>query len=75
MAKTYKIFENGIEINRIVADEEFVVSYCQSKGYTYETYILEEPAEPETPTEQETEPVTWDILAAAYTEGVNSIDE
>lgn len=26
-------------------------------------------------TEPENEPVTWDTLAAAYTEGVNSIDE
>lgn len=29
----------------------------------------------QTPTEPETDPVTWDTLAAAYTEGVNSIDE
>lgn len=32
----YKIFENGKEINRIVADEAFCKSYCEKNGYTYE---------------------------------------
>lgn len=45
----YKIFENGIEINTIIADEAFVKSYCEKRGYTYEEDILPEvePAEPE----------------------------
>lgn len=33
---TYKIFKNGIEINRIVADEDFVKEYTERHGYTYE---------------------------------------
>lgn len=73
MAKKYRIFKDGEEINRIVASEEFVSSYCEANEYTFEEIIEEPVTEPETPTENE--PVTWDILAAAYTEGVNSIDE
>lgn len=75
MTKKYRILKDGEEINRIVASEEFVTSYCEANGYTCEEIIEEPVAEPETPTEPENEPVTWDILAAAYTEGVNSIDE
>ena len=33
---TYKIFENGKEINVIVSDESFVADYCSKNGYTYE---------------------------------------
>lgn len=32
----YKIFENGTQINTIVADENFVNHYCEEMGYTYE---------------------------------------
>lgn len=78
----FKIFQDGIEINHIVADDEFVNKYCESNGYTYEEYTMPKPETPDTEdsTESETEstdtdPVTWDILAQAYTEGVNSIDE
>lgn len=47
----YKIFENGVEINTIVADEEFCSAYCADHGYTYE---LEERTETEAaPTEIE----------------------
>lgn len=44
----YKIFENGKEINIIIADEEFVMSYCAENNYTYEEDILltSENAEP-----------------------------
>lgn len=73
MTKKYRILENGEEINRIVASEEFVTSYCEANGYTCEEIIEEPTVEPEA--EPETEPVTWDTLAAAYTEGVDSIDE
>lgn len=33
---TAKIFENGEQINHIVADEDFVARYCEKHGYTYE---------------------------------------
>lgn len=46
---TYKIFKDGKEINRIVADESFVTAYCEKNGYTYE-------AEPEPTPEPEPEP-------------------
>lgn len=43
----YKIFENDVEINRIVANEDFTQKYCQENGYTYllEELPQEEPAE------------------------------
>ena len=49
----YKIFENGIEINTIVADEAFVKSYCEKHGYTYEEDILPEVEPIHTPTNEE----------------------
>ena len=49
----YKIFENGIEINTIVADEAFVKSYCEKHGYTYEKDILPEVEPIYTPTNEE----------------------
>ena len=51
----YKIFENGDEINRIIADSEFVENYCAENGYTYEV-------EPEP--DIETEPTAEEILYA-----------
>ena len=42
----YKILKNGVEINRIVADESFVSDYCSKSGYTYEEAPLPVP-EPE----------------------------
>ena len=41
---TYKILKDNKEINKIVADEDFVISYCNQYGYTY----LETPSTPET---------------------------
>jgi len=32
----WRIYENGTEINRIAADEEFVTQYCADNGYTCE---------------------------------------
>ena len=55
----YKIFENGKEINRIVADEDFVVPYCERNGYTYELEVPPEPPEP-----QPEPPTTEERLAA-----------
>lgn len=45
---TYRIFENGEEINIIAADEDFVVQYCDEYGYTYEL-IPETPIDPPDP--------------------------
>lgn len=33
---TAKIFENGEQVNHIVADEAFVARWCEKHGYTYE---------------------------------------
>lgn len=30
------IFENGKQIDRIIADEDFAKLYCEQNGYTYE---------------------------------------
>lgn len=44
----YKIFDkDGNEINRILADEEFVVRYCEEFGYTYEAEDPVPEVEPE----------------------------
>lgn len=59
----YKIFKDGEVINTIVADPDFVESYCTENGYTYEEEILPEP-EPVEP-----EPTTEEILNAML--GVN----
>lgn len=67
----YKIFENGEEINVIVASEEFVTDYCAKNGYTFEADPL---PEPEPVPEPETELSVWDELQIAYEEGVNSVD-
>lgn len=45
---TYAIFENGEQINTIVADAEFVQTYCAENGYTYEKVV--QPALDEQPT-------------------------
>lgn len=42
----FKIFENDTEINRIVASEEFVKSYCAENGYTYKAIIPEKKSRP-----------------------------
>ena len=66
----YKIFKDNEHINTIIADESFIIPYCQSNGYTYEEEILSEPEPtPETPTND----VNFDELAAAIKEGVNAI--
>ena len=41
----YKIFQNGEQINTIVADESVVSAYCAENGYTYEA--VEPTPEPE----------------------------
>ena len=65
----YKIFENGEEINVIIASEEFVADYCERNGYTFEEAQLPTPPEPDPEPEPEPEPSVWDELDAAYQEG------
>lgn len=36
ISMNYIIYENGTEINRIVASEAFAKSYCEENGYTFE---------------------------------------
>lgn len=43
----YKIFQNGEQINTIVADEAFVSAYCAEHGYTYEAVEPEPEPTPE----------------------------
>ncbi len=38
------IYQDGIEINRIEADESFAAEYCARHGYTY---VMDPPVEPE----------------------------
>ena len=63
----YRIFEDGNEINTIVADEAFCSEYCEKNGYTYE--LMPEPE----PIPEQTEDDVWAELDAAYQEGVDSI--
>ena len=70
----YIIFQDGNEINTIVADEAFCSKYCEQNGYTYELMSEPEPdpiPEPEVPPTDDTN--VWDELDAAYQEGVDSI--
>ena len=67
----YKVYKDGEEINRIVANEPFVTNYCEANGYTFE---LEPMPEPEPTPEPETEDDVWEQLDAAYQEGVNSVE-
>lgn len=32
----YKILKNSVEVNTIIADEDFVAGYCAANGYTYQ---------------------------------------
>lgn len=58
----YKIFEDGEVINTIVASEDFVKTYCEENGYTYE---LEERPEPEPEPAVEEPTAEEDLLAMA----------
>lgn len=50
----YSIFKEGVLINRIVSDLEYVEQYCLDSGCTYEKYIPEPEPEPEPiPTDHE----------------------
>ena len=39
----YRIYENGVHVNTIVSDPDFIDTYCSENGYTYELEIREEP--------------------------------
>lgn len=57
----WTIYENGEAINTIAASEEFVKTYCEENGYTYE--LIEEPEptpEPEPMTQAEVEEMLLD---------------
>ena len=56
----YRIYENGEEINVIVADEAFCEKYCAENGYTYELM-----AKPET--EPKAQPSQLDTIEAQVT--------
>ena len=83
MAK-YKVIDKGEVLNTIEADKKFAMLYGEATGYTLELV----PGTEETPEPTLDDRVTtledtkadktdveniWDELAAAYTEGVNSI--
>ena len=59
----YKIFQNGEQINTIVADEAFVSAYCAEHGYTYEA-VTPEPVPEPAPTEVEQLRADVDFIAA-----------
>ena len=59
----YKIFQNGEQINTIVADESFVSAYCAEPGYTYEA-VTPEPVPEPAPTEDEQLRADVDFIAA-----------
>ncbi len=48
------ILKDDVEVNTIIASEEFAKRYCDENGYTYREEIIETPAAVETkPTEEE----------------------
>jgi hypothetical protein len=67
----YRLIKDGIEQNRIESDESFAADYAAKQGYTYE--VVDQPLEKETPSKDDS--TVWDEMAAALSEGVNSIDE
>ena len=63
----YEIYSGEELVNTIVADEDFVSSYCEANGYTYAERV-ETPApdpEPSGPTTDE----LMDILLGVMTDG------
>ena len=49
---TYRLYQNGTEINTIVADEDFVTRHCERLGYTFQR--LEQPPAEQKPDRFET---------------------
>ena len=42
----YIIYDNGVEINTLVGDYDFISAYCAENGYTFE-YVAPEAPPPE----------------------------
>ena len=59
----YKIFENGVLANTIVADEDFCETYCVKHGFTYELIPEPEPEPDPEPTLDERVTDLEDALA------------
>lgn len=65
----YNLYSGDELVNTIVADEEFVVSYAEEMGYTYEL-VPEEPRPEPAPPEED---VTWSSMATSIKEGVDDV--
>lgn len=74
---TYKIYEDGKEINRIVAEEDFTKQYCLEHNYTYEIEIQPEPITPilNRIAELKTNLSETDYKAIKYSEGLISDED
>ena len=57
----YRILKDGETVNTIVADESFIIGYCENHGYTYEE--IQEYSTPEL----ELEPTQLDRIEAQVT--------
>lgn len=69
---TYNLYNNGELVNTIVASEDFIISYAESMGYTYE--LAPEPPTPEPePEPTPEEAVTWSSMATSIKEGVDDV--
>lgn len=55
----YDIFKDGTLVNTIVANEDFVVPYCQENGYTYTERAAQTP--PQQPEEKTVESRVADL--------------
>lgn len=49
---TYEIYSGDTLVNTIVADAEFVESYCEANGYTYSERAETHAPEPEPSTDE-----------------------
>lgn len=68
----YNLYNNGELVNTIVASEDFIISYAESMGYTYE--LVPEPPVPEPEPEPTPEKaVTWASMATSIKEGVDDV--
>lgn len=70
MLMRYKLYDTDNNyVNVIVADEDFITSYCAKNNYTY---VQEELPEPEKPEVVE-EPTEYDKVADSIQEGINEV--
>lgn len=59
----YDIYKDGTLVNTIVANEDFVVPYCQENGYTYIERAAQTP--PQQPEEKTVESRVADLETSA----------